>query len=175
VIKVTWIVSKEYEPPFGYAELLSLRVFCKKTGLALKPAQAELERRGLKGVTPDRTLQQISEANKISPLELYRMIKKFEVQGPGQPRSRQRSGQPPETYTLQRVEETFAGTGLGNRSLSDIGKKVGIDGRQLLKRLAAKGITGSGDESLKTLANRHGLAPLELLKAALVPAYRPAK
>lgn len=85
------------------------------------------------------------------------------------------SGRTPRTYTPQMVEETFAGTGLGNLSLSDIGKKVGGDGAQLLKRLAAKEIKGTADESLKKLATRNGIAPLELLKAALVPSYRPAK
>jgi hypothetical protein len=64
---------------------------------------------------------------------------------------------------------------VSNLSLSDIGKKVGVDGAQLLKRLAAKEIKGTADESLKKLATRNGIAPLELLKAALVPSYRPAK
>lgn len=169
-IKAAWVVSKEYEPPFGHAELLSLRVFCKKTGLPLKESQAELRRRGLEGVGPDRTVEQIAVANRISPLDVYRMIKKLEVQQPkGVP------SQPPRTYTTRLVEETFAGTGLGNLSLSDIGKKVGVDGPKLLTRLRDKGVEGSASESLKTMATRNGLAPLEVLKAALVEGYAPQK
>jgi hypothetical protein len=172
-IKEAWIVSKEYEPPFGHAELLSLRVFCSKTGLRFEAAQAELRRRGLKSVGADRTLEQIARANGISPLDIYRMInrlKKPEAQ-PGKEMSKQRH----RAYTPQLVEETFAGTGLGNLSLADIGKKVGTDGGELLRRLQAKGIEGSLEESLKTLATRNGLAPLEVLKAALVTDHVPAK
>jgi hypothetical protein len=170
-IKAAWIVSKEYEPPFGHAELLSLRVFCKKTGIRFEAAQAELKRRGLKGVGPDRTVEQIARANRISPMDLYRMVQQLEVQQPEQGAS----GPPLRGYTIQSVEETFAGTGLGNKALSDIGKKVGIDPDELIKRLRAKGIEGTVEESLKTLAKRNGLAPLELLKAALVEGHLPRK
>jgi len=32
-VKELWVVHKDYEPPFGHAELLSLKVFCQKTNI----------------------------------------------------------------------------------------------------------------------------------------------
>jgi len=172
-IKEAWIASKEHEPPFGHAELLSLRVFCKKTGLGFEAARDELRRRGLRGVAADRTLEQIARDNGVSPLEIYRMIKDHKkLEAP--PKDREPTS-PPRAFTPQSVEERFAGTGLGNLSLVDIGEKVGLDGGMLLRRLQTKGIKGSGEESLKTLASRSGLAPLEVLKAALVEGYSPPR
>ncbi len=170
-IKESWVVDKNSEPPFGHAELLSLKVFCKKTNLRLDAAQAELKRRGLKEVRPDLSMEHIARANHISPLEIYSMIRKFETKQPEMKTSKT----PPQAYTTQEVEETFAGTGLGNLSMADIGKKVGIDGAKLLTRLQTKGLKGSAEESLKTMARRNGLAPLELLKAALVKGHTPQK
>jgi len=165
-VKEAWVKDKDYEPPFGHAELLSFKVFCKKTDIPLDKAKAELEARGLKGIDEARTLEEIARENRISPLEIYRMIKKLEVLEPVQA---------PAGFTAESVEEIFAGTGIGNKTLAEICAKVGLDPGPVKARLEAKGLKVEEDKSIKSLAGLNNLAPLDLLKAALVEDYRPAR
>ena len=166
-IKNAWIVEKDYEPPFGHAELLSLKVFCKKTGIPLDKAIAELEAAGWKGVAPGRSLVDIVRDNDRSPLDLYRVIRKLEA--------------PPaplqvEAFTPQAVEEAFAGTGIGNKSLADIAARLSLPPSELEARLKRKGLDPGDDLSVKQIAQKNGMtAPLEVLKAALVEAYQPTQ
>jgi hypothetical protein len=163
-VKEAWVVSPDYEPPFGHAELLSFKVFCKKTDIPLDKAKAELEARGLTGVEDARTLEEIGLENKLSPLAIYRMIKKFEVQ---------EVVQAPAAFTVESVEETFAGTGIGNKTLAEICAKVGLDPGPVKARLEAKGLKVEDDKSIKSLAGMNNMAPLDLLKAALVEDFNP--
>ena len=77
--KELWVVHKDYEPPFGHAELLSLKVFCQKTNIPLDAAVAALKEKKLSAVEPDRLLKDIARANDTSPMILYRHIKALEV------------------------------------------------------------------------------------------------
>lgn len=164
VVKDAWIVEKDYEPPFGHAELLSLKVFCKKTDIPYEKAAEELKAKGFKGVAPDVALVDLARANKVSPLEIYRLIRKFEVAA---------EVKLPATLTPEAVEETFAGSGIGNKSIPDICAKLGLDPKTVLARLAKKGIKADSETGLKPLADKAGLAPIEFLKAALVEDYLP--
>lgn len=164
-IKHAWVSEKDYEPPFGHAELLSLAVFCQKTDIPLAPALAELKRRKLKGVDPARSLEKIAKANGMSALDLYRLIKRFE-----KPRLPAKAL----VFTPQRVEATFAGTGIGNKSLVDLAKRAGQPPQKLGQRLKALGLKVDSSSNLKVLAKRNKMPPLELLKAALVDGYRPS-
>lgn len=157
-IKAAWS-TKELEPPFGHAELLSLAVFAQKTDMQLAPAVAELEKQGLRGVDPDRSLEEIAEDNDISPLDIYRMIKQFE-QAPSRP--------PPEVLTEKSLEETFGGTGMGNKTVADVAKRLRLDPQTLYRRLADKGIEAGKDETLKAIATKHDMQPLDVVKAAVL-------
>ena len=165
-IKDAWIVEKDYEPPFGHAELLSLKVFCKKTDIDFEKAAQELKDKGLKRVAPDIALIDLARANNLSPLEIYRLIRKFETAA---------EVKLPPVLTPEMVEETFAGSGIGNKSIPDICAKLGLDPQTVLARLEKKGIKADSETGLKPLADRAGVAPIELLKAALVEDYLPQK
>ena len=164
VIKEAWIVEKDYEPPFGHAELLSFKVFCKKTDIRYDQAAKELKDRGLKGVTPDTPLIDLAKANGLSPLEVYRLIRKFEIRP---------EAKTPAAMTPEMVEQTFAGTGIGNKSIPDICARLGLDPSLVLDRLKRKGIEADPEAGLKSVADKAGLDPLELLKRALVEDYLP--
>lgn len=77
-IKAAWITSPEYEPPYGHAELLSLKVFCNRLKIPLEQALAQLKAQGFQAAAPSRSLKDIAAAKGVSPLQLYRVIKKFE-------------------------------------------------------------------------------------------------
>jgi hypothetical protein len=163
-IKDSWVVEKDYEPPFGHAELLTLKVFCKKTDIPFEQAAKELKDKGLQGVAPDVRLVDLGRANNLSPLEIYRLIVKFQVV---------EEIETPAVMTPEKVEETFAGTGIGNQSIPEICARLNLDVKIVMDRLEKKGIKADPEAGLKTVAGKAGLAPLELLKAALVEDYQP--
>ncbi len=163
-IKDAWVVEKDYEPPFGHAELLSLKVFCKKTDIPFDQAAQELKSKGLKGVAPDIALVDLARANGVSPLDIYRLIRKFEVR---------EEVKDPAAMTPETVEETFGGSGMRNKSIPEICAKLGLDPEAVLARLKKKGIKADSESGLKTLAGKAGLAPIEFLKAALIEEYLP--
>lgn len=163
-VKESWIEGKDSEPPFGHAELVSLKVLCKKSDIPLGEALSALQSHGLKGVDPDRIFLDLATENQLSPMETFRMISHL-----GLPRKR------PAVFTADSVEERFAGTGIGSRTLQDMCAELGLEFSRIRERLASKGISVEGQRSLKAVASRHGLAPIDLLKAALVKAYLPPK
>jgi len=71
------------------------------------------------------------------------------------------------------VEEAFGGTGMGNKSLADVATRLHLEVGVMHSRLASKGIEGSETESLKAIATRNGLQPLDVVKAAVIGDFRP--
>lgn len=126
---------------------------------------AELKREGWKQVAADRRLAEIAEANGETPQAVYLAIRKLEA---------------PETVMLppqvteQAVEKAFADSGVGNKSLREVAARVDADPQRLVERLERKGIDVDPSAAIKAAAARQGLAPLELLKAALIEDYVPA-
>jgi hypothetical protein len=162
-LKQSWVKSKEYEPPFGHAELLSLRVFTKKMDIPFKEARDELVANGIKFESPEQSLEDIARANDTSAMNLYMLIKKFE------PRE-----ELPVLYTPEMVEEKFAGTGVGRMTLKWMLEDIGVDSDVARKRLSANNIDIAEDETLKAAAERTGVEPIEMLKVIMVEGYEPA-
>jgi len=164
-VKELWVVHKDYEPPFGHAELLSLKVFCQKTNIPLDAAVAALKEKKLSAVEPDRLLKDIARANDTSPMILYRYIKALEAMpSPAAGAA---------AYTAETVESQFAGTGIGNKTLPELAAQTGQNLAQMKARLTQKDLKVTDDQPLKQLATQNNLQPLEVLKAALVEEYRP--
>lgn len=163
-IKETWIVEDDYEPPFGHAELLSLKTFAKKTEIDLDKAVAELQKNGIRLESSEETLEEIAKKNYTSPMNIYLLIKKFE---PAPEPERLRS------YTPESVEIEFSGTNLGNKSISAICENLGLDSSTVFIRLKSLGIEASADETLKKIAEKHDTVPIELLKAIIIEGYFP--
>lgn len=71
--KSAWVTSAELEPPFGHAERVSLKTFCKKQGIPLDQAMAELREAGFKVNNPDKTLDNIAESKGTSGMGVYEL------------------------------------------------------------------------------------------------------
>ena len=165
-IKDSWVASPDDEPPFGHAELLTLKVFCKKTHIPLGEAMAALEAAGISDVGASKALVDIARANDLSPRDVYLAIKHLEAPPEVAP--------PPKDagMTPEYVEETFAGSGIGRKTIADIAEELKLAPADLETRLTRKGLQFDPDQSVKQLATRNGIAaPVELLKAMLVEEY----
>ena len=77
-IKESWIVSKEYEPPFGHAELTSLATFSKKQKIDVQKAMQLLEENDIAVAGKQDSLGKIAKSNNTSPMHLYLIIKPLE-------------------------------------------------------------------------------------------------
>ena len=159
-IKSSWVTSPELEPPFGHAELVSLKIFCKKQGIPLDRAMVELREAGFKVNRPDKTLGGIADSKGTSGMAVYEVIQKLEPK----PKT-MKSGS---VWTPEMVEEAFAGTGIGRKSIGQIIRDHGLDQKTVYLRLKEGGIEAKDDEKIKEIAAEHDSTPIRILTIILV-------
>ena len=163
-LKDSWILSPEYEPPFGHAEQLSLKSFAKKTNIELDQAVKMLTNKGMEIGDTGQSLEALARRNGISPMALYAIIKSLE---PAEEAVENKKI----AYTAESVEELFTGTGLGRKTWSKILGELGFTAGNGRARMKAKGLEINDDETIKQAADRYGVNPMDLLKALLVDDY----
>jgi hypothetical protein len=163
-LKTTWVVQDDYEPPFGHAELLSLQTFAKKMDIDLGKATQELKANGIVFRSTDETLEEIGRTNDMAPMNIYLLIKKFEP-----------APEPEklDAYTSESIEVEFSGTGIGNRSISSICERLGLDTTTAIGRLGAVGLETSLDRTLKSVADDYNSEAIEVMKVLLIEGYKP--
>ena len=157
--KEAWVVSDDFQPPFGHAEEVALASFSKKMNMDLKKAVAELRSHGLKFEGPRQSLGEIAKLNGMSAMDVYMRIKKFEKQPEAVAAS---------AYTAELVEERFNGTGVGKKTLTQLCEKIGFPMDKAKKRLSKAGVEATGTETMKDLANKLKVTPIDILKLVLV-------
>ncbi len=157
--KEAWVVSDDYQPPFGHAEEVALTSFSKKMNMDLEKAVAELRSQGLKFEGPRQSLGVIAKLNGMSAMDVYMRIKKFEKQPEAVSAS---------AYTPELVEERFNGTGVGKKTLAEMCEKTGFSIDKAKKRIAKAGVEATGGETLKELANALKVTPIDVLKLVLI-------
>lgn len=161
-LKEQWVVSPDYEPPIGHAELLSLKDFCRKMNIDLEVASDELERSGIVVGSSGDLLKDIARANNTSPLEIYRIIKVHEP-----PIALPEDGR----WTEELVIDLLSEKRLGQKTVLEFCRMVELDISVARERLEAKGFAFQQGEKLKDIADREDTAPLELAKIIIVEDY----
>lgn len=197
-IKESWVKTPADDPPFGHAELLSLKGFCKKMYIDTGEAIRELRQAGMSVSDENMTVEQIALTNKMTPAKVYQVIKKLER--PDVPTAAVATAMPalllatekPVTavpnaakdkhnglpaakagvdvprYTGDIVIEKFEGKGIGKKTLLAICQELHLDIQKIQQKLAARQMTIKEDETLKDAATRLGVVPIEVLKTILV-------
>jgi Domain of unknown function (DUF4405) len=159
-IKSSWVTSPDLEPPFGHAELVSLQTFCKKQRIPLDKAMSELRKAGFTVDKPQNTLAEIAESKNSSGMGVYAKIKKLE--------EKPEAMKPGGMWTAETVEETFAGTGLGNKTISQIVKEMGLNLSKVKQRLKIANIEIQDNDRLKSIADQNATTPIKLMTIILV-------
>jgi hypothetical protein len=159
-IKRSWVISPELEPPFGHAELVSLKTFCKKQRIPLDQAMAELRKAGFKVSNPGEALDMIAASKGTSGMEVYSVIKKLESEPVAM-----KSGT---VWTPEKIEETFAGTGLGRKTFGQIIGDLALDAQTVRKRLNKVNIRVNDNDKIKDLADKHNTTPIKILTLILI-------
>ena len=159
-IKTSWVTSPELEPPFGHAELVSLQTFCKKQRIPLDQAMQALRQAGFTVDSPKRTLAEIGDSKQTSGMGVYAVIQNLETK----PQAMQPGGK----WTAEKVEESFAGTGMGNKTVGQIIKEMDLDPTVVYQRLKDKNIEAKDDDRFKSLAGENNTTPIKIMTIILV-------
>ncbi len=160
-IKDSWAQAEDAEPPFGHAELLSLEGFCKKTDIDVQQAISKLAKMKINLKSADETLEYIAKNNKVSPRVIFGIIKdlrKTKI-------SETRKGS---ELTADDVFERFEGTGVGQKTVSEACAMGGEEISRCLFRLERQDLDANPNDTLKTVANREGMRPIQILQKMLV-------
>jgi hypothetical protein len=135
-------------PPFGHAELAPLDGLIAKMGFDFDKSMELLEKEGIKVSNPSGTLKTIAGENKISPSDIYEIIKNTKKEDGG-------SG------NIAPAEQTETITGVGKMSVATLAGKAGISTEKALELLKAKGIEASEDDRIKDIAENSGMMPTD--------------
>lgn len=133
--------SEKYgEPPYGHAELSSLKIFLKKVNLDQEKSIALLEQGNIQYAL-DQTVGEIAANNGLTPKELHEMMKAAVVE-----------------TEVQEFPDTPL-PGFGRKKLGEICSLYGLTEDAVIQGLAAKGFTASPDQSIKDIAASADMDP----------------
>lgn len=134
------------EPPYGHAELSTLRTFATRMNLDLDESLARLEAAGLRVAGPGQTLQNIAETNRATPQQVYQtMLPEQQARPAGLP-----ADPPP---------------GTGVRTLADLCADYGLNIPEAVRGLADQGITARPEQTIKEIAGANSMGPIDVYEA----------
>jgi hypothetical protein len=139
--------QKYGEPPYGHAELSSLKVFAKKMGFDLTEAMTRLSKANISVEDEKQTLQEISNQNHLSPKQVYLAMKPAEEMG----KPKKMPQMPP--------------PGMGSRSLADLCQEYNLNIPIVLQGLAAENIKATAERSIKEIATKNNRSPIDVYDA----------
>jgi hypothetical protein len=91
---------------------------------------------------------------------VYEVIKKLEA--------KPEAMKPGAAWTPEKIKETFAGTGVGRKTIGQIIKDLGLDPNTAHQRLKGVNIEAKDDDKIKELADKHDTTPIKILTIILV-------
>ncbi|KAB2890917.1 MAG: DUF4405 domain-containing protein [Desulfobulbaceae bacterium] len=145
--------EKYGEPPYGHAELSSLKMFSKKEGIDLDGAMALLRQKGLEFRGPEQTLLAISQDNGMTPQQVYMVIK---------PAARELET-PPAGGAPSFPDEPKPG--FGRKTLEQVCAELQLEYATVAQGLQAKGLTVEAGKTVHEIAEASGKEPMEIFEA----------
>jgi hypothetical protein len=141
--------EKYGEPPYGHAELSSLRTFAKKLKLDLTKSMKLLDQAGYPVEDSMITLQTIGKRYNIPPQQIYETIKPALI-----------VSEKDSANKIALPESPPAGT--GNLTLADFCIQYDLSTKLVIRELKGKGVTASADLTLKQIASQNQTNPIDL-------------
>jgi hypothetical protein len=130
------------EPPYGHAELSTLKTFTSRMGFDLAQSAERLRNAGIRFESEKQNIQEIAKLNKISPQQVYLAMRP--VEQPGMTKKLPTTPQP----------------GLGKRSLVDICRQYNLDTPTILRGLADSKISATAEMNIKKIAEQNSISPI---------------
>ena len=159
-IKNSWVTSPELEPPYGHAEEASLAGISRKMNFDIEQVITGLKTKGIQFDDKKDTLNSIALRNNTTPMAIYEIVREYKLTEPATVLV---------SMSPEDIEAKFSGTGLGKKTIAEICRENGIDLLSGLEKLDQAGVSATGDEKARELADRHKLTPIDLIKIILKP------
>lgn len=144
--------EKYGEPPYGHAELSSLKTFSKKTNLDLEKSLVLLKQAGYPVESKDIPLEKIARIYGVPPQKIYETIKparvttnKHEAENSPLPES------PP--------------PGTGNLTLADFCAQFNLNMKMVVRELKTQGIEATEESTLKKIAADNHTSPTDVYES----------
>lgn len=156
VAPFSWILSwgesfkdaateKYGEPPYGHAELSSLKMFTQRMRIDLAEGMSNLRNAGMKFDNEKQTILAIAALNNITPKEVYNAMKPA-------------NGDDNSSPTLPQNPKP----GLGKRLLKDLCAEYNLDETSVLEILKAEQIDAKMDMKIKTIAEQNQMSSVDV-------------
>jgi hypothetical protein len=151
------VAAQKYgEPPYGHAELSSLQMLSRRTGLDLKEVMAELSAAGFKNEGEQQTVLEVAQLNKVTPKEVWQIMQKAK----------------PEAVAGERpVFPDVPFPGFGRQTLTEICNTYGFDCKNIIAALKDEGIVTEGNQTIKDIAGHNNTDPhhlFELIRTVVI-------
>lgn len=146
------------EPPYGHAELSSLKLFSKKEGIDVEKALELMKQAGLKVESSKQTLQVIAKNNTLTPQQVYEIIK------PAALVAEVAAGETAAAATGVSFPD-HPKPGFGKRSLEEVCIELGLNQEMIVTGLKEMGINCTGSESIKEIGESNDKEPMEIFEA----------
>lgn len=137
------------EPPYGHAELSSLKLFTQKNGLSLEKSMLELKAAGYTVTGEKETLASIGQSNKISPQKIFETIRDAKQTNIDK------------TIKTGGLPDSTPG-GFGRMTLKQFCNRFELNLDTTLSRLEKANIRAAGDQTIKQIASENNTIPMEV-------------
>jgi hypothetical protein len=139
--------EKYGEPPYGHAELSTLKTITSRMGFDLSGSVEGLREAGVKFESEKQTIQKIAKQNNMSPQQVYLAMKPLNPVG----ENNKLPLSPP--------------AGIGRRSLADICQEYNLNIPTILRGLTDKNIKAEAEMTIKNIGEQNSISPLHVYEA----------
>ena len=137
------------EPPYGHAELSSLKMFAKRVGLDLSKSMELLHQAGIHFENETQTINDIAKKNNLTPKQIYEIIK-------------------PATQVKRTkghsIFPEIPPPGFGRKKLAEVCADLGLDIHEIIHALSKRGIKAKSDQSIKEIAAKNNMEPMAIFE-----------
>jgi len=148
------------DPPYGHAELSSLKTFTARMGIDLTDATARLQTAGYEVASENQSLADLSQINRVSPQQVYTIIK------PATKKDTAYSG--PEKELPEQPP-----SGMGQMLLADLAAKYNLNLKVLVRSLSDQNLKVAEDLTIKNIAETNNIDPQEVYQAIRTISAKP--
>ncbi len=146
--------AKKYgEPPYGHAELSSLKMFAKKENLDFEKALALLKAAGFSGLDGRENIKDIAGTHNLTPQQVYEIIK-----------TARRDADLTKGLKGANAFPDTPAPGFGRKTLEAFCKEHHLNLDKIIDNLAKQGIKAEGGLTMKENASANGKEPMELFE-----------
>lgn len=140
--------EKHGEPPYGHAELSSMKMFCSRLNIDLAQAIELLKVAGIKITDVKQPIGEISKNNDLTPQQFYNIIKGAVIISVSNGTTFPESPSP----------------GFGKKTIKDICQIYNLEMAEVLTTLKEAGFTAQADDTVKDLSRKNESNPMVIFE-----------